>query len=133
MGLKQDAELMIEHATIISSSKTANWNSGVATGGLAGADLITIGSVGQWYRLNQFSIVSSGFSALATVTVRAYMNIAGANRLILTDDWTMPEEVIFLSWWFDTEFYGPMRVEIYSNQAIDDGLSVLYEYRIKDW
>jgi hypothetical protein len=61
------------------------------------------------------------------------MDIAGANRLMLTDDWTMPEEVIFLSWWFDTEFYGPMRVEIFSDQGADDGLVVPYEYRIKDW
>jgi hypothetical protein len=133
MGLANEVKLLVEHPRIINLSTTANWNSGVASGGLAGADLITIGVAGQWYRLNQFSIVGTGFNIAATVTVRAYMIVAGAMRMILTDDWTMPQELIFLSWWFDTEFFGPMRVEIFSDQAADDGLAVPYEYRIKEW
>ncbi len=133
MGLLHSLALLIQHPRIMPGIVSANWNSGAATSGQPGADLITIGLAGQWYRLNQFSIVSTGFNAAATVTVRAYMDIAGANRMILTDDWTVPEEVIFLSWWFDTEFYGPMRVEIYSDQGVDDGLAVPYEYRIKPW
>ena len=133
MGLVQEIRSLVERPRIMSATKTANWNSGVATSGAAGADLVTVGAANQWYRLNQFAIISSGFNALATVTVRAYMNVAGVNHLILTDSWVMPEEVIFLSWWFDTEFFGPMRVEILSNQAADDGLAVTYEYRIKSW
>jgi len=133
MGLANNIRLLTQHSRIVPGTEAALWNSGFATSGLAGADLITIGLANQWYRLNQFCIVSTGFNALATVTVRAYMDIAGAPRMIMTDDWTMPHEVIFLSWWFDTEFLGPMRVEILSNQAADDNLVVPYEYRIKDW
>jgi hypothetical protein len=126
-------KLLIQRPQIIPGSTTANWNTGFAPSGAAGATLVTIGAAGQWYRLNQFSIVTAGFNAAATVYVRSYMDVAGVNRLILDDDYTMPREVVFLSWWFDAEFYGPFRVEIYSDQAVDDGLAVPYEYRIKDW
>jgi hypothetical protein len=111
-------KLLIQRPQIVIGSTTANWNTGFAPSGAAGATLVTIGTAGQWYRLNQFTIVTVGFNAAATVYVRAYMDVAGVNRLVIADDWPMPEEVVFLSWWFD---------------AVDDGLAVPYEYRIKDW
>lgn len=133
MGLISDIRLLVERPNIIPGTTTANWNSGVATSGQPGADLVTIGVANQWYRLNQFTIVTAGFNAAATVYVRSYMIVAGAMRLVINDDWTMPEEMVFLSWWFDAEFYGPFRVEVRSDQAIDDGLAVPWEYRIKSW
>jgi len=131
--LAEYIKLLIQRPQIIPGSTTAAWNGGLAPSGAAGATLVTIGGAGQWYRLNQFTIVTVGFNIAATVYVRCYMDLAGVNRLVIADDWAMPEEVIFLSWWFDAEFYGPFRVEIFSDQAADDGLNVTYEYRIKDW
>lgn len=126
-------KLLTQRPRIVPGSTVANWNSGVAPSGAAGATLVTIGVVGQWYRLNQFILVTAGFNAAATVYNRVYMDVAGVNRLIMADDDAMPLELVFLSWWFDAEFYGPFRVEVYSDQAVDDGLNVPYEYRIKDW
>lgn len=130
MGLINDIRLLIQRPRIVPGQTTADWNLGVATSLQAGADLITIGVAGQWYRLNQFAVVLTGFNVLATVTMRCYMDVAGANRLA----WVCcccP--VAFLSWWFDAEFYGPFRVEVFSDQLGDDGLAVDYEYRIKTW
>jgi len=134
MGLPQDVRRLVERPRIVPGTTTANWNSGVATSGQPGADVITIGGPGKWYRLNQFIIIMTGFSALATVYTREYLDVAGVNRLILVDDYGPPPPVLaFMSWWFDAEFYGPYRVEVYSDQAADDGLAVPYEYRIKSW
>jgi hypothetical protein len=133
MAFQDYIKLLIQRPQIIPGSTIGNWNSGVAPSGAAGAALVTIGAAGQWYRLNQFTIVTVGFNAAATVYVRCYMDVAGVNRLVIDDDYTMPQEIVFLSWWFDAEFYGPFRVEIFSDQAADDGLNVIYEYRIKDW
>lgn len=126
-------KLLIQEPRIVIGATTANWNSGAAPSGAAGATLATMGAPGQWYRLNQFTVITAGFNIAATVYIRGYMDVAGANRLVMADDWPMPEELVFLSWWFDAEFYGPFRVEVYSDQAVDDGLAVTYEYRIKDW
>lgn len=133
MSAVNDAKLLWQHPNIIIATTTANWNSGVATSGLAGADLVTIGGANQWYRLNSGWVITSGFNIAATVTIREYCNIAGANRLVMTDDWTMPEELINLSWFLDAELFGPYRIELYSDQAADDGLAVPYEYRMKEW
>jgi len=129
----RETYILRQRPQIVPGSTTANWNSGVAPSGAAGATLATIGVAGQWYRLNQFTIVTVGFNIAATVDVRCYMDLAGVNRLVIADDYTMPQEVVFLSWWFDAEFYGPFRVEVESDQGADDGLAVVYEYRIKDW
>lgn len=134
MGLYDEVRMLTTRPRIVPGVTTANWNSGVASSGQAGADLITIGVAGQWYRLNQFTVVLTGFNALATITTREYMLVAGVERLLLEDDYgPPPPEVAFMSWWFDAEFFGPYRVEVYSDQAADDGLAVTYEYRIKPW
>jgi len=132
-SLVRETWLLRQRPQILTGATIANWNSGIAPSGAAGAALATIGVPGQWYRLNQFTVVTAGFNAAATVYLRSYMDVAGANRLVIEDDYVMPQELVFLSWWFDAEFYGPFRVEIFSDQAIDDGLAVDYEYRIKDW
>jgi hypothetical protein len=135
MGLTSEVQSLIQRPRIIPGVTTANWNTGIATSGLAGANLVTVGGPNQWYRLNQFALVLNGFNAAAIITMRAYMDIAGVNRLILTDDWTIAtsEDVAYLSWFFDAEFFGPFRVEVFSNNIADNGFTATYEYRIKDW
>jgi hypothetical protein len=135
MGLSQRVRLLCQRPRIVPGVIAANWNTGLATSGLAGADLVTIGVANEWYRLNQFALILTGFNAAATITMRAYMNMAGASRLILTDTWPIAtsDDVAYLSWFFDAEFFGPFRVEVFSNVLADDGFAATYEYRIKDW
>jgi len=133
MSLPSIIRLAITHPRIVIATTTANWNSGVATSGLAGADLFIVGAPGLWYLLNFGAIVSTGFNVAATVTYRLYSEVAGVMMVTDTDDIAMPEDLILLSWWLDTEMYGPLRCEVFSDQAADDGLAVTYEYRIKNW
>ena len=133
MSLTGDIKLLKQVARIVSASTIANWNSGFAPSGAAGATLVTMGRAGAWCRLNLGVVILAGFNIAATVTVREYMDVAGANRLVFSDDWIMPQEMAVLSWWLDSEIFGLYRVEIYSDQGVDDGLAVPYEFRIKDW
>jgi len=127
-------KLLTEHARLVTNSTIANWNSGVAPSGQPGAELVTIGQPLNWIRLSLGAILTTGFNAAATVTVREYSTILGAMRLIFEDDWTMPQEMVMVSWlWFDVELYGQYRIELYSDQGADDGLAVSYEYWWKDW
>jgi len=133
MGLAQAIKLLVTHPRIVLGQTIANWQSGVATSGLAGADLVTMNVANKWCRLNAAFIVTTGFNAAATVTCREYAIVAGAERLVMSDDTVMPEPIISLNWWLDVEVWGPYRVELYSNNVLDNGLVVTYEYRIKDW
>ena len=129
---------MAEHPRIVPGTTRANWNSGVATSGNAGADLVTIGQPDTWMRLNEvFLLIFPAFNALATVTVRSYMDMMGANRLLgapvtYACDGT-DGEVALLLWFWEVELVQPVRIEVFSDQAADDGFTATWEYRIKGW
>lgn len=135
MGLANDIKLLIQHPTIVTANRTANWNSGVATSGQPGADLYTYGVVGQWWRASEAYFQLSAFNAAATVTVRVYQILFGALQYSGGDDYVVALDgpVVYLLWWLEIEMYGPLRIELFSDQAADDGLAAPYEYRVKEW
>lgn len=126
---------LVQYPQIVSSTSTGNWNSGVATSGNPGADLFTRGVVNQWWKLQDSYVLLSAFNAAATVTIRAYMLLMGAEREVLNDNWVvaLDGEVAFIVWFWNIDMFGPLRIEVFSNVAADDGVVVPYEYRIKDW
>ncbi len=131
--------MLAERPTIVLDTKTANWNSGVATSGLAGCDLFTYGVAGQWWRMQEayFRLFPGIFNIAATITYRVYFTIIGAETLIGEDDVLAngtDGDIIPLYWfWINAEIYGPLRVELYSDTPADDGVTVPYEYRVKSW
>ena len=126
---------LTERAMIVPGTVTANWNSGVATSGEAGADLFTYGGVGQWWRLTEAWLVLTGFNIAATVTIRIYLTIAGEERLMPPEEWEVAFDgpLAYILWFWEIEIFGPMRVEVHSDQAADDGFTASYEYRVKSW
>ena len=126
---------LVENPTITVNTTTANWNSGVATSGLAGGDLVTLGTALSWWTLTEIYLLLSAFNAGATVTVRAYMTLLGAERLVMEEDYVVAAEpdVIYIFWWWELRIYGQVRIEVHSDQAADDGLAATYEHRIKEW
>ena len=126
---------LTERAMIVPGTVTANWNSGVATSGEAGADLFTYGGVGQWWRLSEAWLVLTGFNIAATVTIRIYLTIAGEERLMPPEEWEVAFDgpLAYILWFWEIEIFGPMRVEVHSDQAADDGFTASYEYRVKSW
>ncbi|MFH0810718.1 MAG: hypothetical protein V2A77_09680, partial [Pseudomonadota bacterium] len=136
MGLAADIKRLVQHSRIISSTTTANWNSGVATSGQPGADLFAYGRANQWWRMDEAFLVLSDFNMApgVDVNIRAYLNIAGAERAIMDDDWTplTDGELGYIIWFWDVQIFGPLRVEVHSGAAGawpagDDGLVAHYE------
>ena len=126
---------LTERARIVPGTVTADWNSGVATSGLPGADLFTYGGVGQWWRLTEAYLVLTGFDLAATVTIRVYLTIAGEERQMPEEDWEVAFDgpLAYIFWFWEVEIYGPLRIEVHSDQAADDGFTATYEYRVKSW
>lgn len=135
MGLMAMVTQLVMPPTIVTASTVGNWNSGVGTSGQPGADLFTLGHAGQWWKLTEAYLLLAAFNAAATVTVRAYETLIGAEREVLNDDWVVAVdgEIAYIFWFWDLHMFGPVRVEVYSDQAADDGLAAPYEYRFKVW
>jgi hypothetical protein len=139
MGLLNKLNLLIQHPRIINGAPIANWNSGVATSGQPGGDLFTYGIVGQWWRLQEayLRIFPGIWNIASVITVRSYLILMGGEVLVGDADWDADGtdgEIAYIYWfWFNAEIYGPLRVEVYSDQGADDGVAAPYEYRVKNW
>jgi hypothetical protein len=135
--LKAIYTLLRRPPTIVPGTTTANWNSGVATSGLAGADLFTFGAVGQWWQLQEsyLRLFPAIWNVAATITIRSYITLMGVEVMVGNEDWAADGtdgEVAFIYWfWLMGNIYGPLRVEVYSDNGADDGAVVPYEYRYK--
>ena len=128
-------DLLVEKPRIVTGTVVADWNSGVATSGLAGADLFTFGEVGQWFRLTEAYLVLAGFNLASTVTIRVFLTIAGEERMMPEDEWepAVDGDLAFILWFWEVQLFGILRIEVYSDQAADDGFEATYEYRVKNW
>jgi hypothetical protein len=136
--MSQDAyaKLLCEKPRIITATRTANWNSGVATSGLAGADLVTIGTAGQWCRISECVLILTDFAAITHLTIRYFLTLCGAERRMQDDIWACDGtdgQAALLGYFWEMELFGTMRAEVFSDQAADDGVVANYEYRIKSW
>ena len=120
------------HGLIVYSGYgTPNWNSGFATSGLPGADVTTIGVVGAGndYLVHSLLISIANLTVGATITVRLYTNIATFERMCYSQNFVQGTDPDGL--WIINGTLGlssPLRIELYSNNALDDGLQVEYEY-----
>jgi hypothetical protein len=138
-SLASAIRLLVQRPRPFTGSVVANWNSGVATSGNAGADLFTYGAANQWWRLiDAYLLIFPGvWNIGATITIRAYETIMGAEREVMNDDWLADGtdgQLAYVFWWFTGyEMFGPVRIEVFSDQAADDGVSAPYEFRVKDW
>lgn len=139
MGLISDIRLLVERPRIIPGVATAPWNSGVATSGQPGADLFTYGVANQWWRLQEayVKLFPGIWNVAATITIRSFYYIMGAEEMVGDEDWLADGtdgNIAYIYWfWLAAEIYGPLRVEVYSDNAADDGVIAPYEYRIKSW
>lgn len=133
LGALDLLERFLANPDIIPGNTVADWNSGTATSGQPGADLVTIGTVGEWSELSDAVLRLDSFTPGATITVRAYKTIAGAEEEIMNEDYVVgvdPNLVLFV-WWLVVRMYSQVRVEVHSDQAGDDGAAAIFEYYIK--
>lgn len=120
----------------VESSVTANWQSGTATSGETGANLVSIGSAGDRKKLHSLAIGIGALTVGATITIKLFMNINGVENKVYP-----PPATTFLVgtdpngvWVVNgtLEITGVLRVEVQSNNAGDNGKAITYKYDLED-
>jgi len=116
----------------VSGSVADNWNSGTATSGETGADIVTIGASGTRNKLHSLLLNISDFQAGAKVTVKLFMQINGTERKVYEQEFKQGNDPDGL--WIVNGTVGiheVLRVEAESNKAADDGVSMDYDYLLE--
>ena len=111
----------------------ANWNSGVATSTLAGADLVTIGAANTNRLLHSLLVTIANLTPGAIVTVRLYQVVNGAEQQVYNQVFTQGVDPDGL-WIVNGELgiHQALRVEVLSNAPADDGAVVDYDYLLEN-
>ena len=137
MSLSAGIKLLFQHARIVQGTTVANWNTGIATSGAAGGDLFTYGVANKWWRLSEaYLVIFPAFNVASHVTLRAYFTVAGAERTLDGGVWDCDGTdggLATLLWFWEIQMFGPLRLELYSDNVLDNGFSAVWEYRVKDW
>jgi hypothetical protein len=116
----------------VSGSVTANWQSGTATSGEAGADLVTIGASNIKYKLHSLIVNISAVTAGAVIVLKLFMKVNGAERKVYHQSFTKGTDPDGL--WIVNGTVGihdVLRVELESNNAADNGKAVEYDYMLE--
>ena len=119
----------IKGVIVYSGHGTPNWNSGVATSGEAGADVTPIGSASGEYIIHSLFLNIVALTAGAHVTVRMYTLIHAIEACVYRQTFVQGTDPDGL--WIINGSLGIseiLRVELYSDQAGDDGRLVYHEY-----
>lgn len=113
-------------------SLAENWQSGVATSGETGADLVSIGAVLTKYKLHSLILNISTLTLGATITVKLFMDVVGTERKVYEQSFTQGTDPDGL--WIVNGTLGiheVLRVEVESNNAGDNGLTIDYDYMLE--
>jgi len=138
MGIPAYIAFLASPPTLYNGDVTANWQSGVATSGLAGADYLLIGNPGTMYYAAgllgmPIILVSIGdLTPGATITWRAYIAVFGVMRYVGDDDYVVgvdPDVMLIYAW----TNRGQIRIELVSDNIGDNGAAIPYEYVIKTY
>ena len=111
---------------------TGNWQSGTATSGETGADVVTIGANDTKYKLHSLLLSIHNFQTSGKVTVKLFMQVNGAERKVYQEDFIKGTDLDGL--WVVNGVVGiheAMRVELQSNKAADNGQALHYDYMLE--
>ena len=118
--------------TPVSGSVTGNWNSGTATSGETGADIVTIGSGGTRKKLHSLLLNIGNFQSGAKVTVKLFMQINGTERKVYEQEFKQGDDPDGL--WIvngTVSIHEGLRAEAESDKAADDGAAMDYDYMLE--
>ncbi|MBA7656757.1 hypothetical protein ES703_64684 [subsurface metagenome] len=118
------------------SSVNANWQSGTATSGDDGADLVNIGTAGERKKLHSLQVDISQLTVGATITIRLYELVNAVERRLYPPPGTTwvvgtdPDAI----WVIDgsVEITGVLRVEVQSDNIGDNPGDIAYKYALED-
>lgn len=131
---KETQEILekLEGEPPVGNFTAANWNSGVATSGNAGADLCYIGAVGERNKVLSLLVSIRNLTVGANVTVRMYHLINGTEDEVYNQTFiagTDPNGLWIING--TVGIHDVLRVELLSNNAGDDGAIVRYDYMLE--
>ena len=112
-----------------SGSVTGNWQSGTATSGETGADVVTIGANDTKKKLHSLLLSIHNFQSGGKVTVKLFMQVNGTERKVYQEDFNKGTDPDGL--WVVNGMVGiheGLRVEMQSNRAADNGVALHYDY-----
>jgi len=115
-----------------SGSVNGNWNSGTATSGETGANVVTIGANGTKNKLHSLLINVSSLQAGGKVTVKLFTQVNGAERKVYEEEFSKGTDPDGL--WIVNGTVGiheALRVEAETNKAADDGAAIEYDYMLE--
>ena len=114
-------------------TKTGNWQSGTGTSGDTGADLLSIGVNDDGKLVDSLEVDISALTAAATISIRLYKQVNGTEKCILDDDFVVgsdPQAIPVIN--SPIGIYEVLRVEVQSNNALDNGKAIPYEYTLEE-
>ena len=126
-GVQSEAVKLTLAPTI--GAAIANWNSGVATSGLAGADLVTLGAADTNYLVHSLIASIANLTPAAAITVRLYQLVNAVERQVYAVNFIQGTDPDGL-WIVDGTLgiHQALRCEVYSNAGADDGAVIDYDY-----
>ena len=117
----------------LAASVTASWNSGSASSGDPGADLVTLGESAASYKLHSLLISMRDLSPGAGITVRLYMCINGTEDEVYNQSFlkgTDPDGLWIVNGTLG--IHQPLRVEVHSDNPADDGATIDYDCMLEE-
>ncbi len=116
----------------VSIAVVANWNTGFATSGNAGADLVTIGAAEVNYKVHSLIVSMRNLTLVAMVTIRMYTEVNGVEDEVYNQTFikgTDPDGIWVINGTLG--IHKALRVEVYSNKVADDGAAIDYDYMLE--
>ena len=112
-------------------SVIGNWQSGTATSGESGANLVTIGANDTKYKLHSL-IVSIHNLQLGAIKVKLFQQVNGTERKVYEEQFQKGSDPD--GCWVVNGTVGiheALRVEVQSNKAADNGVAIAYDYMLE--
>ena len=118
--------------TPASGSVIGNWQSGTATSGETGADVVAIGANDTKKKLHSLLLSIHNFALGGRLTVKLFMQVNGTERKVYQEDFNKGTDPDGL--WVVNGVVGiheALRVELQSNRAADNGVALDYDYMLE--
>jgi len=116
----------------VSGSVVGNWQSGTATSGETGANVVTIGANDTKKKLHSLLLSIHNFQSGGKVTVKLFMQVNGTERKVYQEDFNKGNDPD--GCWVVNGTLGiheELRVEVQSNRAADNGMALHYDYMLE--
>ena len=117
----------------VSGSVTGNWQSGTATSGETGADVVVIAADGTKRKLHSLLLSIHNFAPGGRVTVKLFMQVNGSERKVYEQEFnkgTDPDGLWIVNG--TVGIHEALRVEVQSNRVADNGVALDYDYMLEE-